>query len=149
MIRLGHVSNIRSQDCFGNNSSCTHIVAASVHNSTDTINETIPRHTSIYKLAKLGTIVPSSYVVVLDRFNPVELTCYPLQFLVLGTATNDFWIFACDVSHEKRESTRTRRSMRVYRVIQRRIRRDVLTEINLGVPRRASISISSSSQVIV
>ena len=147
------MGNIRNKDCFGNISSCTHIVAASVHNSTDTIYETIPSHTSIYKLAKLGTIVPSSYVVVLDRFNPVELTCYPLQFLVLGTATNDFWIFACDVMCHIRKKGKHKNKCESLETIElyfiRRIRRDVLTEINLGVPRRASISISSSSQVIV
>jgi len=70
------------------------IMTTSVHNATDTVDETRSSHSSINELAKLGSIIPTSFVVWLYTLHPIKLPRDPLQFLVFRACANYFWILA-------------------------------------------------------
>ena len=67
-------------------------MTSSIHYATHSINKRISSHSSVHELAKFSYVIPAALIIGLNGLHPIELTRYPLQFLVLRICTDNFWV---------------------------------------------------------
>ncbi len=63
-------------------------MASTVDDTGHSINKVIANHATINILLQLSDVIPSTNIVALERFDPVEHARDPFQFLVLLAGTN-------------------------------------------------------------